>query len=532
MKSAIKLSLVTLLVLIINTLSNAQSTSVFDANYFDKDNTAPPIKIGKGFHINDIYKQTRSCFNTESINPNLLTPQQIGGKKTNIRLFYTTTNQEFNDFKSRGASGKISFLNLFEMNGKKLESYAIHSVDDEERLIFTANVDFGIYSFDNDPTLTIEAKNLIDQNKLQEFVKMYGTHYVSGIRKESRISVILTKTTSMIETIADSNSSISTNMKIPYKGSGSFEVENGNWTNQKLQENTFSVSVEINGPAIEQSVIQSQINNILNGNVNDKSLAISEIIGSAIKNISDPAQSLITQYYYSPFSLYGLDGIFWDDKKQTQLIKLNEAIISVYSIKSRFNQQFSQYEKELLANNLRLTGVTEDLIGGVTVFYDEILRKNGMLNQDADKFLKALELRYINCSDVYCSSNSSCCDNEAYISTVYNYNFEKIFEKEVSYIRQRTAYAVSETIKPECEKKKQGLVTIKNVSINPYNIYLGNNFIETLPGNSTKTFYVNKGLYVYKAIQKSGFLLYPTENTRYANITDVCQELVLKIGIP
>jgi len=64
-----------------------QSTSVFDANYFNKDNTAPPLKIGKGFQINDVYKQTRSCFTSETCKQESLTSQQTGGKKTTIKLY-------------------------------------------------------------------------------------------------------------------------------------------------------------------------------------------------------------------------------------------------------------------------------------------------------------------------------------------------------------------------------------------------------------------------------------------------------------
>jgi hypothetical protein len=113
-----------LLVLTSVTSLRAQSTSVFDASYFDKGNTAPPIKIGKGFHMNDIYKQTRSCFTPETANPNKLTAQQTGGVKTNIKLFYTKDNEEYNLFKSSGASGKVSFLNLFSIGGKKLEEFS------------------------------------------------------------------------------------------------------------------------------------------------------------------------------------------------------------------------------------------------------------------------------------------------------------------------------------------------------------------------------------------------------------------------
>ena len=131
------------------TLLNAQSTSIFDASYFDKDNTTPPIKIGKGFHMNDIYKQTRSCFMSETVSPNKLTSQQGGGKKTSFNFFYTKNNEEFNVFKSRGISGKVVFLNLFSLGGQKLNEYSNKTIIDEERLIFTANVDFGVYSFEN-----------------------------------------------------------------------------------------------------------------------------------------------------------------------------------------------------------------------------------------------------------------------------------------------------------------------------------------------------------------------------------------------
>ena len=151
-----------------------------------------------------------------------------------------------------------------------------------------------------------------------DFIKYHGTHYISGIRKESNISVVLTKTKSKAESTENSTSGIQASGKIPYRGSGSLEIDNGSWTNKQLEENEFSVSVEINSPAIEQSSIQGQITSIINGNQQDKALAIASIIESAIKNISDPNQSLITQYYYSPFDLYGVDGIYWDDKKINQ----------------------------------------------------------------------------------------------------------------------------------------------------------------------------------------------------------------------
>ena len=103
-----------LLILMISYNSIAQSTSVFDANYFNTDNSEPSLKVGKGFHINDIYRQTKNCFKSETINSNKLTSQQVGGKKTSIKLFYTKTNKDYNDYKSRGNTGSVSFLNLFD----------------------------------------------------------------------------------------------------------------------------------------------------------------------------------------------------------------------------------------------------------------------------------------------------------------------------------------------------------------------------------------------------------------------------------
>jgi hypothetical protein len=80
----------------------SQSSSVFDATYFNKaDNIAPPLKVGKGFHINDVYKQTRSCFTQESSKKENLTSQSTGGKTTTLKIYQTTTNEKYYSFKSK-----------------------------------------------------------------------------------------------------------------------------------------------------------------------------------------------------------------------------------------------------------------------------------------------------------------------------------------------------------------------------------------------------------------------------------------------
>src|SRR6218665_782554 len=348
MKLFLKRAISLISLLSISIFSIAQSSSVFDANYFDKDNTAPPIKIGKGFHINDVYKQTKPCFTIASSGPDKLTPQQTGGKKTSIRLYYTRTNQEYNSFRTKGISGKVSFLNLFAANGQKLDEYSNKNITDEERIIFSANVDFGVYSFNVEPQLTPEAKALIEQKKLNDFVKYYGTHYISGIRKESSVNVILTKSGSKTSSTENHDASLKVGGKIPFRATGSVEIDNGNWLNTQLDEFNFSLSIEVNGPGIEQSALQNEINYILNNNDPNKGSAIAGIIQSAISNISDPNRSMISQYYYTPFELLGLEGINWDDKKQNQLIKINEAVVKVYSAKTLLNEITSESGKNEL----------------------------------------------------------------------------------------------------------------------------------------------------------------------------------------
>lgn len=524
--------LLLLLALVFNVINhaNAQSTCVFDANYFDSDNTAPPIKIGKGFHINDIYKQTRSCFTSESSNPNNLTAQQVGGQKTSIRLFYTKTNEQYNSLRTQGHSGKVSFLNLFSFGGKKLEEYSNKEIQNKERLVFKATVDFGIYSFDNEPTLTNDAKSFIEQKQLQDFVKMFGTHYISGIRKESSVHVVLIKESENNESESSENSSTNAGIKIPYKGSGSLEVESGNWINQELQNNKYSVSIEIYGPSLDKNDIQGKIEDILNGNIEDKSNAIAGIIDGALKNISEPSQGLITQFYYSPFSLYGLDGIYWDERKQADLTKINEAIIDVYSAKTEMDEIISGSGKQQLISELEQVKLDEEYVNRVTKQYDEIIPAMRKLRSSAERYLGELETMYKKCSDVYCENNTTCCDNDKYILELKKFNFEGQMGVELNKITLVIEDIVEEILTPECEKRQQGVITIYNLSTNPYYLYQDNKFLMEMPGNSTQTYYVDNGIYNFKAVQKSGYAFYATENFRTANITGVCHEVILKVG--
>ncbi|WP_121314431.1 hypothetical protein [Flavobacterium sp. 102] len=508
----------------------SQSTCVFDATYFNNDNAAPSLRIGKGFHINDIYKQTKNCFKTETIALNKLTSQQVGGKKTSIRLFYTKNNKDFNDYKSRGTSGSISFLNLFVMNGKKLDEYATATIEEEERLIFTANVDFGIYSFNKEPLLTDEANNLVKQKKVKEFVNLFGSHYISGIRKESSIVVILTKNDIEKNYAYNSKNNLGVKGTVPFKAKGSLEIENGDWVNNQLKNSSYSVSVEINGPAIEQSVIQNKINAILNGNTNNKADAIAEIIGSAVKNIADPNQSSITQYYYAPFSLYGLEGINWDAKKQGELTKLNETLVNLYRNKSFINNLVDNSSIDEIINEYRQKQASVEVLNSVQRKSQETIENLRGYGSELDGLMAKIEEKYTACSDIFCTVNSDCCSNNEFISNINKLNFDNKIKEELVAFWNVLNNAKNEVNKPECEKRQQGKIVIQNLSSNPYDLFQGTKFIQSMPGKSTATFYVNNGNYQFKAVQKSGYALYPTENIRNAQISGVCQEVVLKVG--
>jgi hypothetical protein len=509
---------------------NGQSTSVFDANYFNKENTTPPIRVGKGFHINDIYKQTRGCFTTESCKEENLKAQQSGGKKTTIKVYHTQTNQEYNVFKRKGASGKVSFLNLFSIGGQNLEEYANKEVQDLERIIFNANVDFGTYHYTNDLALTDDAKALVASKNLNDFVKFYGTHYINGVKRESSISVILTKQSSKSDETSSTSNSLNASGTTPYKASGSFEVTDNDWINTQLFSNKFTASIEINGPSIEQSSIQGEINNIINGSSDDKVNAISKIIEGVMKNISDPKQSIITQYYYAPFDLYGLEGINWDEKKQNMLSKINEAVVDVYSSKTLLNELTTESGKNQLKQELINQGVSNDYLQKFMNKYNQALPTFQSIQAKADNYLQELEIRYAKCADVYCTDKNVCCNNDAYLAEIANYNFTKKIDDEHAKLIESMLEVAVEMNKPECEKQQKGIIRIKNFSSNPYTIYQGNKAIDVIKGNTTLTYNVNMGQYNFKAVQNSGYVLYPTENIRTANIKNVCQEITLNIG--
>lgn len=514
-----------LLGLLITAITQAQSSNAIEASYFSKNSSKPLLISGKGFNINDLYKPTRSCFTSESTDSKNLV-QRDASATTKLSIFYIRTNKEFTDYKSRGSSASISALSLFTVGSQNLVEYMTKNSLESERIIFKATVDFGTFSFNKEPVLTAEAKALITQNKLQDFVKMYGTHYIDGVRKGNSITVILKKVKETRTASSGTSYSEGISGSIPFKGSVSIGSQDRDWANRELRTSRFDISVEIVGPTIDQSTIQSDISSILSGNEQNKIDAISKIINGALNNLSDVNKASITQYYYSPFSLYGLDGIYWDDKKQKQLMKINEAAIQVYSAKFMLDELIAPGGKDQLAARYLNDKISDRNRQSFIETYNEILPNLRTLDQEAEKRLSELEERYTKCSDVFCPNNPDCCDNEAYITELTNYDFHSRVDMEMEKIK----VLVKEINRPECEKLQIGTIRIINTSGNPYHIYKGDQFIETLAANKSANYPATMGIHNYKAVQQSGYVFYATKNIRTASITRPCQEVILKIG--
>lgn len=513
----------------------SQSTSVFDANFFNKDNAEPPIKVGKGFHINDVYKQTKYCFTGETCSQDKLIRSQEGSKTT-IKLFYTKNEEEFNSLKTQGASGKVSFLNLFSFGGSKLQEFSTKTDKSVEKLVFVAKVDFGVYSYDRDPILTPEANDLIVEGKHDAFIQLYGTHYISGVRRENSIWIILTKEQSIEGQGTIDENTVSMLAPIPSGGTLDFEIKDGLETETLINSYKYSVSVEINGPSMKQADIQKRISKILNDESKNKLDDIKDILTKAAEELADQNKSLISQYYYAPFDLYHLKGIYWDEKKQNSLTKINESVLLVYNVKIDMDELVKPLTKADFANTylkeLPDFSKKEVYKKKLENKYTEILPALKSYQSQANIRLTQLQANYKTCSDIKCNQENNCCNNLTSVTDVNAISNNS--KREISKLEAIRQMAFDEFIKelntPECEIKKQGTITITNKSINPYELFQGDKYIETIEGGGQRQYMVDLGEYSFRAQQKSGYLMYATINYRKAIIQKSCEDFPILIG--
>lgn len=526
----------TIIFIFISNMIYSQSSCVFSATYFKNDNKLPPLKTGKGFDITDIYRQTNFCFTKESSNKNNLVRQQNGQKST-ITMYYTKDDNEYNALKNLGVSGKISYLNLFSLGGTKLMEFSSETSIQTERLIFVANVDFGNFEYENDLILTSEAKSYIDNNKFNDFISMYGTHYITGIKKEASIWIIISKYST--KNITSNSNKIDFGATILNYGFGG-GMENPNETKVQdfLKNENLTVSVEINGPSLKKNDLENSIRSIINSSTTkDKLNGISEIIKGAIGELSDQEQGLITQYYFAPFSLKGLKNIFWDLKKENQLIKINENVLKVFTAKNNVdNLTESNSLNNILTDydNIFSTNFTGKLKFRTELqfTYNQILPSLILYKKELSLIYSNLEESYKKCSDIKCDPNVNCCeftDTEKKIKTIIP-KIESTISKLNKVYENAFASALAEASSPNCQKNNTGILNIVNKSINPYLIYKNGNLLMTIRGKCEEKIEVELGITVFKAEQKTGYMLYPTVNTRKVEFTKACQESTIKIG--
>lgn len=513
---------------------NSQASSVFEASYFSKKETDPPLEAGKGFHINDVYKQTRHCFTPESVDESKLKAKS--GMKTYVTVHYTETEEQYNLLKTKGVSGKVSYLNLFSLGGSKLESFSSSDYGRQERLVFIAKVDFGTYSYPIEPILLPEPKALIDQGKHDEFIQMYGTHYISGIRKEAGIWVVLTKKDDSYANSTSDQNEIDGGFKTPFKVGVNYQVSEGSNTDWLSSSKDYELTVEINGPSIEQGNLQKSIIEILDSNQPDKVVAIKNLMSSALSGISDPSQSVISQYYFAPFTLYNVNNINWDEQKESNLIKINESVIDVLNAQGIVNK---------ITAPTGLSNIQEDFDNDLSTFskkdqykaklektYNLILPNLKMYKKQLDTTITSLQKTYSKCADIHCSVESGCCtfsDMENKVKML-TYKIDSEISKLTKIKDDAWTEGMAELLTPECQKEKIGYLTVINKSSNPYDFYQGDKFIQKLEGGSTTQFKISIGTWNFKASQISGYAIYPTVNNRNVTINAYCDEVTIKVG--
>ncbi len=524
-----------MLLMSLNVLTFGQSSSVMDASYFSRGGAEAPVRAGKGFDIRDVFKQTKNCFTKETSNSNLLKQTQQG-QKTTITLHYTRNDDEYSLLQKSSSEGKISYLNLFSLGGSLLKEYSSRINTSHERLIFIAKVDFGKYEFDEEPVLTSEAKNLINQKKYQEFINLYGTHYISGIRKENSIWIVLNKKSREEGDKTLETSGNNTKMTLPMVGVN-YQINNRNEFSKLIKSGEYTVSIEINGPSIDNSDIQESVESILS-NEEEKVAGIERIARGALGKITDPKQSLPAQYYYTPFSLYDVAGINWDRAKEQELTNVNEQVLNVFSTKTKIEPLLENDGLEFFLKEAKVI-LPEDEDGAKILrsIEDKFKTTTPMFRNyklGLDSSFVYLENRYKQCANIECFSNDNCCNNALQLGKIK----EQIKQANKSLVELENAKIkiVEDFFKDyfeyNCKKQIAGSVIITNVSTNPYDIFVGDEYYMTIQsGKTEKIDRVKVGeKFTFKAQQKSGFMLYPTTNIRTFTIKKACEELKTKIG--
>ena len=289
-----------------------------------------------------------------------------------------------------------------------------------------------------------------------------------------------------------------------------------------LKSENLTVTIEINGPALSKSDLQNGIESILNNtNINDKYNGIYSLINTSVGNLSDPEQGLITQYYFAPFTLKGVENINWDMRKESRLSTINENVLRIFTAKENvekltktnsLNTILSEYDNIF---NIELEfSKKEHYRNELSNVYNSILPNLKNYEIQLKSLYSQLEQIYNNCSDITCNSSSNCCDIETVTEKV-DILIPKIENsiKELNNVFDNAFQSFLDELEvmftPDCETNNWGTLTVENKSSNPYYIYSGGEYWFTIAGYGVET--IEKfglGRYNFKAVQKDGYAFY------------------------
>jgi hypothetical protein len=224
-----------------------------------------------------------------------------------------------------------------------------------------------------------------------------------------------------------------------------------------------------------------------------------------------------------------LNGVNWDALKEEKLSKINSEVIDLITAKGLIEKYSSaDYIEEYGAyfykqeNLSKLIEKHDNFKGEILPLLDTIASRLTFLNQS-----------YKSCSNVYCVVNENCCN-----TAVYNQSIVDVVDERLSLFVEESQGIVFddynqyyEETTPDCEKNGWCEIVVKNYSYNPYSLYIDDEYVATIEGKETITFEeTGVGVYTLKAVQNSGYLLYPTENIRIVEATDFCTEYTVTVG--
>lgn len=533
----------------------AQSRSSYDATFFKAEDQQAAIEIGKGFNITDPFSPTRNCFTSASRDLSLIKRQQ-GGTKTNVNVYYTKNDYEYSKFNSNHYSANASFTNIFNINASTLDEMTSVSSKKVERLIFIATIDFGNYFYQDDPVFTQDAQQLLSNGNFEMFKTRYGSHYVSGYGKSSSIKVVLSKNITKDEVGKVMSSGI--DAKLSNKGdSYGLAYSNRVETNKRFSQSGFEVEIQVEGPKINTQNLQRLIERAQTSP--DLISSVTDCLMNALNDLNDESNAWISRYFLTDFSLYGCEGIVWNISKEQKLSSINGNYLDAIRVSKLADAHLTKgaldvIMEDYMSKDGTLKQEASDLFGSVLYLmwdgnvenqkickdylskFEEIKPDWQNLKEEALILLPKIKEQYYNCSNLTCDVNGPCCTSTDYTSKiselydVYNdlnakvQNVFSIMAKDL--VARAKAYSDSKAIK----------IIIKNKSSYPYRVEYkrsdldGMYTLPTIPAHGERELTLDDaGVYVIKATQTKGYLLYPKSEKKSINV-ESGQTKIVTIG--